>query len=140
MLRPTNRMPALAASSGIPQFILWHRAHGWRSRKVIAASQQYLAPHEETALVDNLLRACRNGYPLPIKVVRVLAHVIARQRRPRSAVSETLADGDDVRTPNKNWPQAFLKRHPELKSMRIKALDVNQHDHHIITRWRIGLS
>jgi hypothetical protein len=37
-----------------------------------------LRPTDKLALVDNLLRACRNGYPLPIKVVRLLAHVIER--------------------------------------------------------------
>ncbi|KAH9203776.1 hypothetical protein DL95DRAFT_255666, partial [Leptodontidium sp. 2 PMI_412] len=31
----------------------------------------------------------------------------------------------------KNWPQAFYKRHPELKAMRFKALDWERHDVHI---------
>jgi hypothetical protein len=38
---------ALAASSGIPKPTLWHHAHGRRSRKAKAASQQYLTPQEE---------------------------------------------------------------------------------------------
>jgi hypothetical protein len=120
---------ALAASSGIPKSTLWHHAHGRRSWKAKAASQQYLTPtpQEEKALVEYLLQACRNGYPLPVKAVRTLAYVIARQRRQRSSPGQV----DDVRPPNPNWPQAFLKRHPELKSTRIKALDANRHDHHI---------
>ena len=69
---------ALAASSGIPKSTLWHHAHGRRSRKAKAASQQYLTPQEEKALVEYLLQACRNGYPLPVKAVRTLAYVIAR--------------------------------------------------------------
>jgi hypothetical protein len=40
-------------------------------------------------------------------------------------------EDDDIRPPGKNWPQAFYKRHPELKAMRIKALDWERHDHHI---------
>ncbi|OCK89446.1 DDE-domain-containing protein [Cenococcum geophilum 1.58] len=38
----------------------------------------------------------------------------------------------------KNWPQAFYKRHPELKSKRVKALDWNRHDKNIydkVTHW-----
>ncbi|KKA24370.1 hypothetical protein T310_1555 [Rasamsonia emersonii CBS 393.64] len=122
---------ALSASSGVPQSTLWHRAHARRSRKAKAASQQYLTPQEEKALVDYLLRACKNGYPLPIKYVRPLAHVIARQRCQRSSIGQTLANGEDVRPPGKNWPQAFHKRHPEIKAIRSKALDSNRHDHHI---------
>ncbi|ODQ71608.1 hypothetical protein LIPSTDRAFT_106035 [Lipomyces starkeyi NRRL Y-11557] len=57
--------------------------------------------------------------------VRALAHLIARQRRPRLAVSRDLADGDDVRPPRKNWPQVFVKRRRKLKATRIKALDAN---------------
>jgi hypothetical protein len=70
---------ALAASSGIPKSTLWHHAHGRRSRKAKPASQQYLTPQEEKALVAyllQLLQACRNGYPLPVKAVRALAYVI----------------------------------------------------------------
>jgi hypothetical protein len=51
------------------------------SGKIKAASQQYLAPQEEKALVDYLRQGCNNGYPLPIKFVGALAHVIARQPR-----------------------------------------------------------
>lgn len=87
---------------------------------------------EEKALVDYLLQACRNGYPLPVKFVRHLAHVIARRRRRQcSSTNQTPADSDNVQPPNKNWPQAFLRRQPELKAMRSKALDSNRHDHHI---------
>ncbi|KAK3081915.1 hypothetical protein LTS18_012382 [Coniosporium uncinatum] len=40
--------------------------------------------------------------------------------------------------PGKNWPQAFHKRHPELKPKKVKALDWNRHDNNIydkITHW-----
>jgi hypothetical protein len=121
---------ALASSSGIPKSTLWHRANGRRPGKAKAASQQYLTPQEEKGLVDYLLRAYRNGYPLPVKAVRALAHVIARQRHQWPSSGR----GDNARPPSKNWPQAFQKRHPDLKSMRIKALDADRHDHHIYSK------
>ena len=45
---------------------------------------------------------------------------------------------ETIRPPGKNWPQAFYRRHPELKSKRVKALDWNRHDNSIynkITGW-----
>jgi hypothetical protein len=67
------------------------------------------------------------GYPLPVKAICALAHVIAGQRCQRSSLSQ----GHNFLPPNKNWPQAFLSRHPELKAMKVKALDANRHDHNI---------
>jgi hypothetical protein len=63
----------------------------------------------------------KNGYPLPIKFLVTLAFVILRQRV--SIFWTPATDHDDIRPLGKNWPQAFHKRHPELKVMRMKALD-----------------
>lgn len=71
----------------------------------------------------------RNGFPLPVKFLRELAAVIVRQRT--SIFQVPAADGADIRPPGKNWPQAFYKRHPELKAVRVKALDWERHDHNI---------
>ncbi len=107
---------------------LWRHAHGKTSRKDKAASQQYLNPREEEALVDYVLRMAERGYPLPVKFLRSLALVIARQRS--SAFQIPATDGA-VRRPGKNWPQGFYQRHPELKSKRVRGLDWARYDHHI---------
>src|SRR5437762_2001425 len=73
----------------------------------------------------------RNGYPIPVKFLRSLAQVIVRQRS--SAFHIHLTD-DAVKPPGKNWPQGFYKRHPELKSRRVKALDWSRHDHNIYNK------
>jgi len=71
----------------------------------------------------------RNGFPLPVKFARTLAHVIALQR---ASVFQTPAtDRDDIHPLRKNWPQAFYKRHLELKAMQMQAIDWQRHDHHI---------
>lgn len=36
--------------------------------------------------------------------------------------------------PCKNWPQAFHKRHPELESKKVKALDWNPHDNNVFDK------
>jgi hypothetical protein len=69
------------------------------------------------------------GYPLPVKFLRDLALVIVRRRASTFQIPTT--DDDGIRPPGKNWPQAFYKRHPELKAMRIKALDWERHEHNI---------
>jgi hypothetical protein len=119
---------ALSESSNIPVSTLWDRAHGRQPRREKAAKQQYLTPQEEKALVNYALRMSRNEYPIPVKFLRSLAQVIVRQR---SSFFHILPTDDTVKPPGKNWPQNFYKRHPELKSRRVKALDWSRHNHNI---------
>ncbi len=124
-----NSYGALSNQSGVPLSTLWHRDHGRGSIKQKAASQQYLTPQEEKALVDYLLRMSRKGYPLPVKLARNLAHIILLQRA--SIFKVHPVERDDLSPPGENWPQAFHKRHSELKLLRMKALDWERHDHRI---------
>lgn len=50
-----------------------------RLRRKKAARQQYLTPREEEALENHALLAADNGYHLPVRALRSLAQVIARQ-------------------------------------------------------------
>jgi hypothetical protein len=123
------------APSELSKSTLWRRAYGRPSGRKKAASQQYLSPREENALVDYFLRMSERDYPLPVKFLRSLALVIARQR---SSAFQIPAAGDRVRPPGKNWPQAFYERHPELKSKRVRALDWVRHDHNVydkVVQW-----
>jgi len=47
-------------------------------------------------------------YPLPVKILRYLTLVIARLR---PYVSRNSASDDSIRPLDKNWPQAFYRRH-----------------------------
>ena len=125
--RTTKRTTA-ALPSEPSRSTLWRRAHCKPSRKDKAAKQRYLTPSEEKALTDYALRTSERGYPLPVKFLRFLALVIARQR---SSAFQTPAVNDSIRPPGKNWPQDFYKRHPELTARRIKALDWARYDHNI---------
>lgn len=76
----------------------------------------------------------RNGYSIPIKYLRSLACIIARRRSSLHASTPNEA----IHPPGKNWPQAFCKRHPELKAKKVKALDWKRHDiniHNKIIHW-----
>lgn len=107
---------------------VWRHAHGRPSRKDKSANQQYLTPCEEKALVEYVLRSARNGYPISVKSLRLLAQAIRRQR---SSHAQIPATDDDVKPPGKNWPQGFYKRHPGLRAKRVKALDWDRHDRNI---------
>lgn len=126
---------ALSALTNIPISTLWRRVRGRPSRRDKAAKQQYLTIHEEKALAEYVLRMSDIGYPLPVKFLRSLALIIARQRAAAFQISST---DDEVRPPGKNWPQGFYVRHPELKARRLKALDWARHDHNIydkVVQW-----
>ncbi|PIA99514.1 hypothetical protein CB0940_02607 [Cercospora beticola] len=104
------------------------------SRKDKATRQQYLSPPEEKALAEYMLRMAHAGSPLPVKSLRHLARTIRRQQCSLMQV----AASNDVPLPGKNWPQAFYKRHPELRARRTKAIDRNRHHdsiHEKVSEW-----
>ena len=60
-----------------------------------------------------------------IKYLASLAFTIARQR---STINKA------TKAPNKNQAQAFQKRHPALKSRRVKAIDQKRHENNIYNK------
>jgi hypothetical protein len=68
---------ALSRSHNIPYTTLWHRAHGRPLMQDKARGQQYLSESEEEVLVEYVLRMANNGFPVLVKYLRSLAHVIA---------------------------------------------------------------
>jgi hypothetical protein len=70
----------LSESSHVSASTLWHREHGRPTRREVAAQKQYLAPSEEKALANYILCMAERGYPVPVKLLRYLAWVIARRR------------------------------------------------------------
>ncbi|OGE47263.1 hypothetical protein PENARI_c052G08478 [Penicillium arizonense] len=93
-----------------------------------AAKQQYLTAQEEQALVEYVLRLADNGYPLPVRFLRSLALVIARQRSSTFQITDPRLE---IRPPGKNWPQEFYLRHPQLKARRLRAIDWKRDDRQI---------
>jgi DDE superfamily endonuclease/Tc5 transposase DNA-binding domain len=116
---------ALSRLSNVPIATVWRHTHGKPSLQDKAAKQQYLTPQEEKALLDYVLRMSERGYPLPVRALRSLAQVIARQR---SSTFQIPAADQNLRPPGKNWPQGFYKRHPEVKSKRMRTLDWRRHN------------
>jgi hypothetical protein len=129
---PAGQRPsfvALAKWGNIPYSTLNHRANGRPSIKDKARRQPYLTPEEETALAQYLKRRADIGYPIPVKQIPSLAFIIASRRS---------TTHKPIKPPGKNWPKAFERRQPALKSRKVKAVDWNRHDNNIydkITHW-----
>jgi len=104
---------------------IWRHARGKPTRSDKAAGQQYLTPSEEKAVVEYALRMYERGFPIPVKFLGTIAHIIKRQR---SSIFQTLAADDGIRPPGKNWPQGFYKRHLELQARKVRPLDWARHD------------
>ncbi|PVH73962.1 DDE-domain-containing protein, partial [Cadophora sp. DSE1049] len=120
---------ATSKRSGVPLATLYHRDHGRPSRDEKAQGQQYLTPPEENALEKYLKLMADLGNPVRIKFLPSLAFSIARRR---------LKTKKATKPPNKNWAQAFQKRHPALKSRRVRAMAWERHENNIydkITHW-----
>jgi hypothetical protein len=125
-----------ADSPHLPYTTQWHRDHGRGTRRDKAIKQQLLTPREEQAIVDFVLRADRNGFPARVKDLHHYAAVFLRGRAPQHRCKTSSKDYREG--PAKDWPQAFCKRHPELKVARLRALDWRRHEKNIykkIVNW-----
>ena len=110
---------ALADHSDIPRTTLQHRAHGRRSEEEKAQCQHYLYPWEAKALVKFSVQQDALGRSVRKKYIRPIAFSLARQRPPKDRPSKS---------PSKNWPRSFYKRHLELRASKNRALDWNRYD------------
>lgn len=122
---------ALSESSDVPLSTLYHRAHGRPSPTKKWQNQKYLSTEEENVLLTFLMISSTMGEPVQIKYLPSLAHIIACRRA--SAMIDK-----PIKAPNKNWGQAFQKRHPELRARRVRAINwkrSNRNIYHKITEW-----
>jgi hypothetical protein len=88
----------------------------------LALPQQYPTPSKENALEKYLKLISDLRKPVRIKFIPSLAFSIAHER-------STIAKA--IKPPCKNWAQGFVKRHPALKSRRVKAIDQKPHENNI---------
>jgi hypothetical protein len=118
---PADRASLVETEEEIPYHTRYYRKRGRPSMKEKAQGQQYLTPPEEKALVAFILRMGAVGTPVRVKYIPALAFCIA-SRRATKRPSEP---------PKKNWPQAFCRRHPQLKSRNNRPMPWERHDNSI---------
>ncbi|CAN9293415.1 unnamed protein product [Alternaria alternata] len=121
---PADQASLVETKEEIPYHTQYYRKRGRPSMKEKAQGQQYLTPPEEKALVAFILRIGAVGTPIRVKYIPALAFCIA-SRRATKRPSEP---------PKKNWPQAFRRRHPQLKSRNNRPMPWERHDNSIYNK------
>ena len=85
-------------------------------KPTIPHSVERQSPRKVLKLMSNF------GNPVRMKLIPSLAFSIARQRSTTCKA---------IKLPGKNWAQGFSKRHPALKSRRVRAIDWERHGNNI---------
>ena len=99
--------------------------NGAVSREFYAKARQRLTPAEEKVLEEYCLQLEKWGCPARVNQLRLMAQ-------------ELLKAKGDTRPLGKNWPSAFLDRHPNIKSVFTTPQDRNRQlseDWDIISHW-----
>ena len=107
---------ALADQGNVPRSTLYHRARGRLLMEEKAQSQQYLTPWEGDVLIKYLLQMSDLSQLIRIKFIPALAFKVTCQRPTTNR---------PLKPPSWNWTKALEKRHLELVTRRVKALDWN---------------
>jgi len=108
-----NQNPSItkiARQHGIPKSTLTDRINGRKAASVRNQHFQRLSPEEEAAICGWILRLQAWGWPPRVEQVRSIA-------------AELLVKKGNDKPVGINWPQKFLKRHPQIKTAYIPPLD-----------------
>jgi len=104
-----------AAELGVALSTLKKRLKGRKSRAEAREAQQELTRHEEKALVDWVSRATAVDNPVPHPYIKEMAEEIRKTREGEK--------GEYLRPLGTSWMEAFLSRHPQLRTKLSKAIE-----------------
>jgi DDE superfamily endonuclease/Tc5 transposase DNA-binding domain len=104
--------------------ILYRRTKGIEGRVAAHEDQQILSQAEERALVRWLTHLTASGYPARHSILRNMAVGLQTMRLAKiNDESEELVSYPPI---GKNWPTRFLNRHPQLKTMIVRAIEASR--------------
>jgi hypothetical protein len=135
----TNEFPSIRQASkhfNIPYETLRCRYHGRPSQAESHESGQLFSSSEEKALVNLIIRSSASGHPLDHTQLKEMAEEIRKRRlRGINEPSVELVTYDPI---GSQWVQRFLQRHPELKSIMGKCIElarVKESTPEVIEHW-----
>lgn len=114
----TKSVPSIRKAAelyGVPRSTIQARLHGAESIRNAHEPFQRLNFAEEEALVRTINRMYGWGWPMTISAVESFAEQMLRAK-------------GDSKPLGTNWYQHFLKRHPDLRTSRSRALDQARRD------------
>ncbi len=112
-----------AAPWHVSKTTLSKRHQGRQNRAMCNQMQQKLTRTEEEELVKHVREQTKAGYPPSVLALRQMANVLLARRPSEDAISES---GAAVLLPNTvgvNWAEKFYRRHDEIKTIKIRAMD-----------------
>ncbi len=115
----------IAQKYGIPRRTFFGRTEGRQARAKAHEKEQRLAPGEEQALLEWVLRLQKWGWPPRVEQSRFMANELLRSR-------------NDYNPVGINWAQKFMRRHPIIRTAYIPPLDkerVMAEDPTIFSAW-----
>ncbi|SJX66004.1 related to transposase [Sporisorium reilianum f. sp. reilianum] len=121
-----------AAAHNVPEATLRHRRKGRHTKKDAHADQQALPPVAETALVERIRHCGYSGFLLMPALIREYAN---------DAIHAIPGRLDPVNV-SASWLQAFLVRHPLIRSHWLRYLDNARFmgaTEEVVRHWFVGL-
>ena len=115
----------LTRQHDISKSTLTNWINGWKTASVRNQHFQRLSLEEEAAICDWILRLQTWDWSSHVKQVRSIA-------------KELLIKKSDDKSVEVNWPQKFLKRHSQIKTVYISSLDKERamtQNHDILANW-----
>jgi hypothetical protein len=103
---------------GLSRTILTRRLKGGKTRTEAREAQQLLTCQEEKALVEWISQATATGNPVPHQYIREMVEEIRASRGN--------GNGEFLCPLGTTWMEAFLKRHPQLKTKLSKAIEASR--------------
>ena len=110
----------------ISKTTLYRRLKGNPSRQTARIKQQLLTQVEENTLLKYIQQLTRGGYPITYALLRELAREV-KTRRDGSGKS-SIVSSDNKNTIGQDWVPRFVKRHPHIKSVIGRRIEVNRMD------------
>ena len=114
----------VATQLGISKTTLGRRLKGHLSRAEARADQKNLTKIEEKVLLRHIRQLTKGGYPLSYETLKLIAFYV---RSRRLEITESKSPISSV-TPRfgHNWAYRFVKRHPDLKSVTARRIDIKR--------------
>ena len=126
-----TKVSEAACTFNVPQSTLRHRVKGRQSRRQNLEQFQNLSSAEEEELVRWISKLTIIGYAPNHTLLQEMAEVIRRRRSHQNSITPTTSENDilhqSIRKHNpfgKDWVRQFLKRHPELKTVVGKKIEL----------------
>jgi hypothetical protein len=120
----------------VPRQSFYDRLNGKLPRHLAHEKEQLLSHIQERELVRCITELTRTGYSPRHATVLEMAHIIRKKCHP--VTSESTINTVSMETIGDQWIQRFMRRRPELATVRLRSMDmgrVKDTTHERLSKW-----